>query len=144
MTGIELRAATAADSAMLLDWRNDPLTRAMSFTSDPIDRETHEAWFARTLVNSDRTLLVAEADGAPVATVRLDRDNGETLLHWTVAPDARGKGYGVAAVTAAVKQCGGPVVAKIKRENAASRRIAERAGLALADLEPDGTEVWRA
>lgn len=135
---LTLRPATLADSTLLLEWRNDPLTRAMSISTDEVHLAAHEAWLARSLDNPDRSLLIAEHDGRPVATVRIDRGD-ETELSWTVAPIARGRGVGSAAVST-VAQPG--MVARIKPENTASRRIAERAGFRFIERAGD-LEVWR-
>jgi len=43
---VRLRRATASDADLLLDWANDPVTRAASFHPDPIDRSGHVRWLA--------------------------------------------------------------------------------------------------
>ena len=42
---VRLRRAEANDSRMIWSWANDPLTRAVSFSSDPIPWESHVEWF---------------------------------------------------------------------------------------------------
>ena len=135
---IVLRPATMADAGLLLRWRNDPATRAASVNPAEVGRQEHLAWLEASLRSPTRTLLVAELDGAPVGTVRIDR-GAETELSWTVAPGHRGKGLGKAMVQAAVPE--GDVVARIARDNAASQAIALAAGFT---LEEDGAlQRWR-
>lgn len=66
------RDATEADAGLLLAWRNDPRTRLASRTSDVIALEDHVRWLRGVLASPDRLLLVVEAAGEPVGTVRFD------------------------------------------------------------------------
>ena len=131
-----LRPATLADAEMLLAWRNDPQTRSASHNEDEIPLTAHLVWLNQLLANPERRLLIAELDGAPVGSVRADRDGGGvTELSWTVAPTARGKGLGREMVIAALADIDGPVRAEVKVGNVASMRIAEAAGLVLVREE---------
>ncbi|MFN4288897.1 MAG: GNAT family N-acetyltransferase [Brevundimonas sp.] len=125
---MKLRAATLDDAERLLEWRNDPLTREASVNMDPVPLEAHVGWLTASLQNPNRTLLVAEVDGRPVGTVRIDRGH-ETEMSWTVAPDARGRGFGKQMVSAAMPE--GTVIAHIKAGNVASQKIAQSSGFTL-------------
>lgn len=138
MSEMHLRRATMDDAAVLFAWRNDPETRANSVTTDPVAWDGHRGWLEMSLASPDRELLIAEIDGVPVGTVRIDRGE-EIELSWTVAPDQRGKGIGRYMVTMASPS--GPAVAKIKPANIASQKIAESAGFRLAGV--DGLQIWR-
>lgn len=116
-----------SDAEILLYWRNDPLTKAMSINTSDVSETEHLAWLAKTLSNPARKLYVAEMDGVPVGTVRADLGN-PTELSWTVAPEHRGNGYGKSMVSIAAR-LHRPAKAVIKPENSASMRIAEDAGL---------------
>lgn len=125
------RKATMADAERLLSWRNDPETRANSLETRPITREEHLVWLSKSIADTARVLLIAESNGAAVGTVRIDKREGAHELSWTVAPEARGKGVGTALVSQALKLSlltGKKIVVRIKQSNAASRRIAEKAG----------------
>jgi UDP-2,4-diacetamido-2,4,6-trideoxy-beta-L-altropyranose hydrolase len=133
-----LRAATEADARRLFDWRNDPLTRNNSLETGQVSWEEHRRWLAAALARPDRRLLVAEYDGEVVGTVRLDQHTEGCELSWTVAPAQRGRGVGKAIVAAAVALAGpGALIARIKRGNAASLRIAEACGFVAAGSEGD-------
>ncbi|MDB5888528.1 MAG: GCN5-like N-acetyltransferase, partial [Rhodocyclales bacterium] len=56
---IVLRPATLQDAALLLDWRNDPLTRLSSHSADEIPLDEHLAWLNRILGDPLRQLLIA-------------------------------------------------------------------------------------
>lgn len=130
---VTLRPATRDDAAALLAWRNDPATRASSVATAEVSPDEHRAWLDRTLASEDRALFVAEQGGAPVGQVRLDRvGEGTFEVSLTVAPAARGRGLAwalLAATEAPAKERGGLLLeAKIRRDNAPSRRAFERAG----------------
>ncbi|WP_328605741.1 GNAT family N-acetyltransferase [Amycolatopsis sp. NBC_00345] len=119
------RDATEADAELLLAWRNDPRTRLASRTSDVIALEDHVRWLRGVLASPDRLLLVVEAAGEPVGTVRFDavpfdtarfdtsqfdtsqfdaarfdRERpGEWEVSITLAPESRGRGLARAVLT---------------------------------------------
>jgi RimJ/RimL family protein N-acetyltransferase len=120
---IKLLPATIEHARLLFDWRNDPLTRAMSNNTAPVEWAGHELWLRRRLIRPDPTLWVAEMDGALVGTVRIDGDE----ISYTVAPEHRGRGVAKAMLTEAARRWG-PKRAEIKAENTASIKAAEAAG----------------
>ena len=126
-----LRPATLDDCDRLLACRNDPATRRNSRNSAAVIAEAHGAWLRAVLADPDRRLMIAESGGEPVGTVRADRDAGGWELSWTVAPAARGQGYGARIVAAAMEGLFGPIRAAIRPENGASLRIAEAVGMTL-------------
>ena len=128
---LRLRPATLDDSDRLLVWRNDPATRRSSRNSEAVIAEAHGAWLRAVLADPDRRLMIAESGGEPVGTVRADRDAGGWELSWTVAPAARGKGYGARIVAAAMEGLFGLIRAAIRPENGASLRIAEAVGMTM-------------
>jgi RimJ/RimL family protein N-acetyltransferase len=126
------------DAGRLLTWRNDPVTRGNSHVAPAIDAEEHGRWLASTLSNSERQLWIAEVDGQPVGTVRVDHDDAGYRLSWTVAPEARSQGIGKRMVADIVGRLGSvPVRAEVKAGNIASVQVAEHAGLKL-QFERDG------
>jgi hypothetical protein len=58
-------------------------------------------------------------------------------LSWTVAPDQRGSGVGRVMVQLAERGLPGALHAEVKAGNAASARIAEAAGLQMAERVGD-------
>lgn len=128
---MHLRPASMNDAQRLFDWRNDPETRANSLNSDVLAWEDHIAWLQRVLANPDRQLFVAEVDGVSVGTGRADRSVDATELSWTIAPEARRKGYGYLLVHQLLALTSGLRIAQVKDNNHASRRIAEACGFRL-------------
>ena len=116
VTALRLRPATLDDAKTLLDWRNDLETRAQSLRSDAVTPDEHALWLAAALVDPDLRLYVAECEGEPVGTGRLDflalfKAGTERLertpaarLSITIAPARRGVGHGSTLVHALVAE----------------------------------------
>lgn len=136
LQSVTLRPAAPADCAAVWRWRNDPETRRASFDSAVIPWEAHRAWFAESLARADRTLCVVVAAGVDSGVVRLDirGADGEVSIH--LAPGARGRGVGTAALRAladlAFSSLGlSRLMASIKPDNRASREAFRKAGFTL-------------
>jgi ribosomal protein S18 acetylase RimI-like enzyme len=101
-----LRRAEKSDSAVLWAWRNDPLTRSVSLTKDPVPREVHKRWFSTVLRDARRVIYVAVAeDGvARFGMCRFDINEGgrSAVVSINVAPDQRGRGVGAAVLRSAL------------------------------------------
>lgn len=138
---LALRRATPADAGFLFELRNDPVVRAASLDSAPVDLETHRAWVAQRFADPLTLLLVVERGSAPVGQVRFDLDAAAPVAEISVAlaGSVRGRGLAPDVLRLAcdwlfsetpVTQ----VVALIRPENAASIRAFSRAGFVGAGL----------
>lgn len=130
---IGLRSATIRDADLLLQWRNDPITRESSRNSNMVGEEEHVSWLRSVLEDPRRKLFIAEEAGLAVGTVRADWHNDLVELSWTVSAEARGRGVGKRMVKLLAEQISGPVCAEVKPGNMASVKIAEYAGMKLKE-----------
>lgn len=139
---LNLRPAEMADAENLFVWRNDPDTRKGSHNSDEVIFESHLAWLEASLdfpeqnkpeknKPKQRLLWIAEVNGVAVGTCRADRVENAWELSWTVAPEARGKGFAHQMLSKLVHYFDEPLVALVKVGNIASMKVAERAGFVL-------------
>ncbi|MBU1296152.1 MAG: GNAT family N-acetyltransferase [Gammaproteobacteria bacterium] len=137
---VNLRPAEMKDAETLFVWRNDPETRKASRNSDEVIFESHLAWLDSSLSNTSKRLLwIAEVNGVAVGTCRADRVENAWELSWTVAPEARGKGFAHQMLSKLVHYFDEPLVALVKVGNIASMKVAERAGFVLKqDTEQEG------
>ena len=121
---MSLRPATMRDFDLLLGWRNDEETRCQSGNPKPVSRSVHRRW----MMTHDDGLFVAELDGAPVGTIRLDRKTGE--VHLTVSPECRGHGHATEMLNLIRKKARSlPAIwGRIKMDNVASKMAFFRAG----------------
>ncbi|HEX3366918.1 GNAT family N-acetyltransferase [Phenylobacterium sp.] len=125
-----LRRATAADALDVLAWRNDPQTRAMSRSHEPIDEAAHGVWFAKMLADPKVMLLIGETGAEKLGMVRFDHLE-PTEVSININPAHRGHGHGHALLSQALAQVDGDVAALVQDDNLASRRLFERAGFVL-------------
>src|SRR5690349_18636070 len=91
-----LRPAEPADALRLFTWRTDPETQAMSLHPGPQTLDEHRGWLDRVLADPQVNLFIAELDGAPVGTGRLNWQGARRQLaevSVTVAPEARQRGH---------------------------------------------------
>ena len=129
---MQLRPANFNDWEDLLKWRNDPIARLNSFDQDIISEDIHKKWLKASLLNEQRRILIMEdSSGVPIGTIRSDTNpQNEEELSWNISPDHRGKGSGGLMLSLFFKNARGKFVAKIKKENIASIKIAESNGFA--------------
>lgn len=132
---IRLREAEAADAALLFDWVNQPEKLATALkTRGPISRDTHDAWFAAKLASPDVGIWIAadEVD-TPIGQARLERRGDALEVDIYVEPAARCRGAGMAMLDALRMEAARrwpdvPLLARVKPENWASRRLFAKAG----------------
>jgi spore coat polysaccharide biosynthesis predicted glycosyltransferase SpsG/RimJ/RimL family protein N-acetyltransferase len=153
-SALSVRPASASDSPPIWQWRNDPVTRAASATTEEVAWEDHVSWFERVLASSSRHLLVGEVARERVGIVRFDLLDDEEwknlvgefseLSHGeepptrfevsiNLAPASRGRGYAAPLLQAGAEWLANTVaepflvVARIRVSNTASRRSFARA-----------------
>lgn len=126
-----LRKATADDSRDLWLWRNDEQTRRGSRATDFVTWANHDAWYREKLKDCDTQILVALEAGVRIGMIRFNRIEKDRLrANITVAPAARGRGLGHAILRLGCDRliqnyAGATIVAEVRIENIASRRIFE-------------------
>ena len=95
---LSIRKATDADIDILFAWANDEVTRKNSFNTQQITYEEHVNWFNKMMLDDSRIQYIAvaksEADTIDVGQVRIDIENKEAEISYSVAPECRGYGFG--------------------------------------------------
>ena len=140
-----LRPAAAGDRLPLWRWRNDPATRRASFDRREIPLDEHTRWFERSLALDERRLWIVTADGADVGVVRLDFEGPTATVSLALAPEARGRGLGSAALAALAAEAFGSLGlatlrAHVRRDNRASLTMFRRAGYTAGARTPEAVE----
>ena len=139
---LQLRLTAIDDAEVLLKWRNNSATREASHNTALINEDEHFLWLKRILASEKRKLYMAEIDGVPVGTVRVDSEALGYELSWTVSTTMRSSGIGKAMVSQLAKGIPESIRAEIKTGNVASIRIAEDAGMAF-EREEKGVLHYR-
>ena len=133
---IKVRKAELRDAEAIFEWRNDELTRKMSHSTDAIRWEGHREWFASSLDNKNRLLLLCknEIGSRKIAMIRFDVISSRALVSINLSPQMRGKGLSKLCLSEAIKYFKNefPQVlaldAGIKAENIASQRVFKSIG----------------
>ena len=89
-----LRKANIDDANIILEWRNDPLTRENSFSKEPIDPETHIKWFNSKLSDENCFMFILVDGTERVGQLRIDKVNDIGEISYMIAPNKRKMGYG--------------------------------------------------
>lgn len=134
MSEFYLRLAEIGDMKLLFEWANDPSVRANSFCSEPIDIEIHKRWFNNCLESKDISIYILCGTKGPVGQIRLNRENTQAEISYSISSSYRGKGLGEMIIGLAEQSLivDWPSVkyikARVKTDNIASRKIFERCG----------------
>ena len=138
---MKLRPATFADESLLLEWRNEPLTRANSSYPEEVTPDGHHAWLQRIMLDHETYLYIAEIEGVPVGQGRIERawkayskKMDSAAIGYSIDVSERGKGYGKQLVEKLVNLAKnthgfGMVMCRIKRGNMCSVKVAIQAGV---------------
>lgn len=91
---LQIRPATADDAQLLFDGRNAEAVRRWSLETAVIEWPAHQQWLAANLRNSQRLLLIAEADDGPVGVLRYDLRGVEAEVSIYLFEGRFGLGWG--------------------------------------------------
>ena len=135
---IALREWTEADLDEVVRLTNDPEIPRWTRVPEPNTAESVREWFAG-IPSDELHLCVADPETdeilGSVGLLRGDRENGRAEIGYWVAAEHRGRGVATAAVDAVAQRAFADgwhrLELHIDPENAASRRVAEKAGFAL-------------
>lgn len=138
---INLRDVTPADAALLFQWRNDPLVRAMSFTSTKIAWSSHLHWLEQRIADRDTKMFIGADELGEIGQFRAQREDRRGEVSVSVAGARRGQGAAaelIAAGTRAVISSGyvDACDAFIKPDNVASAAAFSLAGYGLVEIDP--------
>jgi RimJ/RimL family protein N-acetyltransferase len=141
---VTLRRAALDDCEHVWGWNFAPDVRARSKRALAVSFAEHARWYTRRLTDGHDPMWVIEEHGRPVGVIRLDTSaTGLPHVSIALAPHARGRGIGRAAIAAACRRWGKPVIAEIFADNLPSRACFEACGFRSV-VEADGllTYYW--
>jgi len=127
-----LRKATVDDMELLFEWANDKETRQNAFNSHQITYEEHQKWFLRKLESGNTAIYIYCIEDIPIGQVRIDIDNENGLISYSVDAEHRSRGHGSKTVelleTIVSKETLNlkVLIAKVKKSNIPSQRVFER------------------
>ncbi len=103
---VKLRLAELNDSELLWKWANNPLVRAVSFSSDVITWKNHVQWFHQKLNSSTHIFYIALNDqDTPIGQIRYDLHNDdEATISVSIDEKFRNQGYGAVIINDACQK----------------------------------------
>ena len=131
---------TKQDCDLVFSLSNDPLVRACSFNTNPIEYEQHCNWFQKTVTNQNVLFfLVFDGDNF-IGQIRFNRESEqstECVISLTITKEYRGKHIAGKFLELGIDELKknwyniNSVVAEVKDENTASNALFLREGFEL-------------
>ena len=133
----KLRKVTKSDWKILLEWRNDKITRQNFFNSELVSINEHKEYISHTKTNPNRKLFILEYNEIPVGAIREDKleRGGEFELSYTISPMYRGKKIGQIMISLYLIERKGYFLCEVKEENIPSIKMIEKLGFKLFKTE---------
>lgn len=139
---MQLRFLTNDDCDVLFQWRNDPLTRAMSRQQDEVALDQHRKWFGQALNDPAKILLMGVMEGRQIGMIRFDQQEDAWEVSINLNPAERGKGLGKRLLRQGMEHFWSVyplhhLSAWVRADNQASRKIFEACGFKVIASDPD-------
>jgi len=131
---MKFRHVTVEDAELLLDWHNDPVTRAFSTTQEKTTLQEHTVWLNHAV--NLKHFYIAQVNRKDIGVIRATPGKtNEYTLSWTIAPEERGKGYGREMLPQMTNTLPDQalLIAYIMHTNIASIKIAKSTGFKLVE-----------
>ena len=126
---INLREAIEADSAILLEWRNDKTARKNSFSSDRITEKEHQRYMAKLQASSSLRQFIFEYNGMPVGAIREQLlEEMKFKLSYQISPLYGGKKLGQIMMSLYLIDRSGSFICEVKEGNISSIKMIEKLG----------------
>ena len=122
------------DCDLLFKWVNDSEVREMAFSTNAVLYEEHKKWFYNKLNSNLTHIFIACVDDKPIGQIRIDIEDNEGIIGYSIDKNYRGQGYGskvLKKIITVVKDTDiniSKLVGKVKHKNVKSCRAFERAG----------------
>jgi hypothetical protein len=103
---MKVRFASLEDSALVLEWRNDPITIANFRTNRAIPSSEHIPWFAKQLKDVVNTFcFIGLEEGLPCGVVWFRRNRSDIFeTSVNLAPSFRGKHLSIPLLSGAINK----------------------------------------
>lgn len=116
---------------ILFEWANDSETRKNAFHQEPIPYDTHVGWFEEKLGDSLCEIFICKKGESNVGQIRVEWQDGEGIISYSVDKEYRGMGYGDAMLKLLEEQIKKEgqqrvLVGEVKYQNLPSQRCFEK------------------
>ena len=120
-----LRLAEIEDVRQYYEWANDKEVRKNAFNTNFIEWENHINWFTSKLDdNNTRLFVMCNAQNIPVGQVRIDKNDNNWIIDYSIDKDYRKQGLGTEIIRLLIKEnINLRLIAHVKTDNVSSCRV---------------------
>ena len=129
---------TFKDWEILLKWRNNPIVRKCSISTEEIKESSHKQYIKSLIKNENKKQYLFLVDDEPVGTIKQDTvDEASYELSYIISPDEQGKKLVELMIRLFVHNKEAEFLCTIKKDNIPSIKAAERSGFQLNAIKDD-------
>jgi RimJ/RimL family protein N-acetyltransferase len=129
LESLSLRKVKSDDWKVLLEWRNDEITRKNSFNSAPISVNEHKEYLLKAISSPIKIQYIMEYEGIPVGTIREEKlISGKIELSYTIGSKFRGMKMGQMMMSLYLESRTGIFLCRVAVDNLPSIKMIEKLG----------------
>jgi len=133
-----LRLVKESDWKILLEWRNDIITRKNSFNSEIVKKSEHIQYIKDTIKNPNKNLFILSSNKILVGTIREDIiEPNKYELSYTISPKFRGQKLGQLMMNIYLFNKKGSFYCEVKKKNIPSIKMIKNLGFKYFRREND-------
>lgn len=131
---VTFRPVSVSDCDLIYEWASDRSVRKNAFDSGRIDYEEHKKWFECKLESENILFYIVLKNNIPVGQIRIDIENENGIINYSIASGYRGLGLGKATIKLIADRAKKDrdnlreLVGRVKIDNTPSQRAFESAG----------------
>ena len=140
---MQIRTIKKEDCIEIFNWRNNKISRIMSFNNQIISFSDHEKWFKENINNPLIVFFIGENENGKLGIVRFELDLKKNFSEVSINmnPEMRGKGFGrellKKSIEAYLKNRKCVLKAKIKIENEISMKLFLSMGFSISEKKKE-------
>lgn len=134
MSELTFRPVSLEDSEFIYDLRNEYVVRMNSFNTDKILYKSHYKWLNEKILDDETIFLIVYMDAIPIGQIRIDFENKNGIINYSIVKGYRGKGLGTKILKAipqyvhrSKNKCE-KLIGSVKLDNIASQKAFLNAG----------------
>lgn len=129
---LNFRKVQISDCDLIYSWANEYEVRNNAFNSNEIKYENHKRWFYSKLNNPNSVIYVILDNNTPIGQIRIDIENNEGKIDYSIDYKYRGKGYGTRSLSLIVNRIKEDflnirkIIGQVKYNNISSQKVFEK------------------
>lgn len=125
---LKLRKVSMNDLRVLLEWKNDKITRENSLNTNLVSANEHKDYLEKIIASQDINQFILEFNETPIGTIREIYNSNTFNISYTVSPKYRGKKIGQIMMSLYLLERKGVFECEVKPKNISSIKMIEKLG----------------